>query len=107
MLKKAAAVTAIAAGFLMVGSPAFATAGEEHGVPGIEWLNYEDNESTEAAQTGLLNLNDSEVLSDIYACGLEVIPVIPIIAENDTVTCYSQDENETAIVGNETDIDSD
>ncbi|MBP2340840.1 hypothetical protein JOF41_007018 [Saccharothrix coeruleofusca] len=113
VLKKVATVAAIAAGFMMAGSPAFATSGEPHyygygygDVPGVEWLNYEDNESNTADQVGLINLNDSELLSDVYLCGLEVIPIVPILSESDTITCYSEDENETAIVGNETDIDT-
>lgn len=107
MLKKAAAVSAIAASFLLVGSPAFAVAGGQnhhygYDTPGVDWMNYEDEEENDVDQLGLVNMEDSELLSDIYLCGLEVVPIIPILSENDEIVCSSEDGNEVDIVNNET-----
>ncbi|SDP97992.1 hypothetical protein [Lentzea jiangxiensis] len=77
MLKKAGAAVAIAGAFLGFGSTALADAPE---------LDITD-------QVGLVNLNESEVLSDINACFIDVnVIAVPVLSGNDTGLCANPDE---------------
>ncbi|GHH44241.1 hypothetical protein [Lentzea cavernae] len=77
MLKKAGAAVAIAGAFLGIGSTALADAPE---------LDITD-------QTGIAHLNDSEVLSDINACFIDVnVIAVPVLSDNDSGLCANPDD---------------
>ncbi|MCG8926070.1 hypothetical protein [Lentzea sp. CC55] len=78
MLKKAGAAVAIAGAFLGFGTTALADAPE---------LDITD-------QVGLVDLNDSEVLSDINACFIDVnVIAVPVLSDNDSGLCANPDDN--------------
>lgn len=78
MLKKAGAALAIAGAFVGVGSTASADA------PEVDL----------AHQVGLVNLNDSEVASDLNACFLDVnVIAVQALAGNDSGLCANPGEN--------------
>ncbi|GGM88824.1 hypothetical protein GCM10011609_27020 [Lentzea pudingi] len=77
MLKKAGAAVAIAGAFLGIGSTALADAPE---------LDITD-------QTGVAQLNDSEVLSDLNACFVDVnVIAVPVLSGNDSGLCVNPDD---------------
>ncbi|SDP31144.1 hypothetical protein [Lentzea jiangxiensis] len=77
MLKKAGAAVAIAGAFLGFGSTALADAPE---------LDITD-------QVGLVNLNESELVSDINACFIDVnVIAVPVLSGNDTGLCANPDD---------------
>ena len=77
MLKKAGAAVAIAGAFLGIGSTALADAPE---------LDI-------TGQSGLAHLNDSEVLSDINACFIDVnVIAVPVLSGNDSGLCANPDD---------------
>jgi hypothetical protein len=83
MLKKACAVAALGAGFLMIGSPAFATQGE----PAEIASRYDFTH-----QVGLVNMDESELLSDINVCHVDVnVIAVPILSNNDGGPCLNPD----------------
>ncbi|WP_033441294.1 hypothetical protein [Saccharothrix sp. NRRL B-16314] len=100
MLKKAAAVTAIAASFMLAGAPAFATTGDEydhhHDAPfAWAWESEETEQDENEEQLGLVNLNDSQVLSNINVCHVDVnVIAIPILSGNDEGDCTNVIANE-------------
>jgi hypothetical protein len=108
MFKKAGAVAIAAAGLMLLGSPAFATPhGEDDnadhyiaiGEAYSEYDNqqyYEDGEEGDYAdQFGLINFgNDSDLLSQVNLCSIEIIPIIPILSENDETVCIATDNDD-------------
>jgi hypothetical protein len=79
VLKKVGAVAAIAASMLIIGSPAFASDGPE--------VDLTD-------QVGVANLSDSDVLSDLNACFIDVnVIAVPVLANNDSGVCANGDED--------------
>ena len=118
MLKKASTVAAVVAGLMMLGSPAFAIAGEpdEHSFhPGdggnvaIGELDaaYEEGEEGDVAeQFGAINFgNDSDLLSQLNVCNLEVnVIAVPVLSQNDHPNlCVNadNDDNDTEVVAGE------
>ncbi|QFZ16697.1 hypothetical protein [Saccharothrix syringae] len=110
MLKKASTVAAVVAGLMMLGSPAFALAGEpeEHGFePWNSHGNYysaghvesyylEHEDGDVADQYGLINFaDDSDVLSNINLCEIEVNVIgIPVASQNDESVCINTDNDD-------------
>ncbi|MFD1147112.1 hypothetical protein [Saccharothrix hoggarensis] len=99
MLKKAAAVTAIAASFMLAGAPAFATTGDEsdhyHDPHGWVWASQETEQDENEEQLGLVNLNDSQLLSNINVCHVDVnVIAVPILSGNDEGDCTNVIANE-------------
>ncbi|SES32896.1 hypothetical protein [Lentzea albida] len=83
MLKKACAVAAVGAGFLMMGTPAFATQDEPVDIA----PRYDHTH-----QVGLVNLDESEVLSDLNVCHVDVnVIAVPLFSNNDSGTCANPD----------------
>ncbi|MCX2952777.1 hypothetical protein [Lentzea sp. NEAU-D7] len=77
MLKKAGAAVAIAGAFLGFGSTALADAPE---------LDITD-------QVGIANLNESEVVSDLNACFIDVnVIAVPVLSGNDSGLCANPDD---------------
>ena len=77
MLKKAGAAIAIAGAFIGIGSTASAD------VPELDLTH----------QVGGANLNDSEVLSDINACFIDVnVIAVPVLSGNDSGLCANPDD---------------
>ncbi|MEV6717350.1 hypothetical protein AB0M48_35565 [Lentzea sp. NPDC051208] len=77
MLKKAGAAVAIAGAFLGFGSTALADAPE---------LDITD-------QLGIANLDESEVLSDLNACFIDVnVIAVPVLSDNDSGLCANPDD---------------
>jgi hypothetical protein len=80
VLKKIGAVTAIAASMMLLGSPAFAAGGHD--------VDLSD-------QVGLANLNDSDVLSSLNACFIDVnVIAVPVLSDNDSGVCANSDDEE-------------
>jgi hypothetical protein len=78
VLKKAGAVAVIAATMMMIGSPAFASDGPEVGL---------------TDQVGVANLSDSDVLSDLNACFIDVnVIAVPVLSDNDSGVCANEGE---------------
>ncbi|MCG8926071.1 hypothetical protein [Lentzea sp. CC55] len=87
MLKKAFAAAAVGAGFLMMGTPAFATQGDAMDDLKDLASEYEHNH-----QVGLINMEDSELLSDINICHIDVnVIAVPILSNNDSGPCTNPD----------------
>jgi hypothetical protein len=85
MLKKVAAVTAVTAGLMMVGAPAFA------GVPGG---HNPGGKGDKVSQIGLVNVNDVDILRNVNAvvgaCGNNVSVVgvtVPVLSPSPTKGC--------------------
>ncbi|HUQ56301.1 hypothetical protein [Lentzea sp.] len=79
MLKKAGAAVAIAGAFLGIGSTAMADAPE---------LDITD-------QVGLVDLDESEVASDLNVCFIDVnVIAVPVLSDNDSGLCANPDEDE-------------
>ncbi len=109
MLKKASTVAAVVAGLMMLGSPAFAVAGEPHehsfdhgsgdgfAVGELESY-YEDSEHGDVAeQFGLLNFgNDSDLASNLNICNIEVnVIAVPVLSHNDQNSlCVNSDNDD-------------
>ncbi|MBB5956260.1 hypothetical protein FHS29_002846 [Saccharothrix tamanrassetensis] len=75
MYKKVAAATAIAASLMMLGSPAFA-----------------DTELDLTEQLGLVNTDETEIVSDINACHIDVnVIAVPVLSNNDQGSCSNPD----------------
>ncbi|HUQ56265.1 hypothetical protein [Lentzea sp.] len=86
-IKKIAAAAAVGAAFLMVGTPAFASQGYEMS----DVHNYVA-EYDHTHQVGLVNLSDSEILSDINVCHVDVnVIAVPILSNNDSGLCANPD----------------
>ena len=86
MLKKAFAVAAIGAGFMMMGTPAFASQSDWDDMAAYV-AEYDHTH-----QVGLVNLDDSELLSDINVCHVDVnVIAVPILSNNDSGTCANPD----------------
>jgi hypothetical protein len=95
-IKKIAAAAAVGAAFLMVGTPAFAS--QDYDVAPYA-AEYDFTH-----QVGLVNLDDSEVLSDLNVCHVDVnVIAVPILSNNDSGLCANPDVEETHI----TDVDED
>ncbi|MFD7655152.1 hypothetical protein ACFV4N_14355 [Actinosynnema sp. NPDC059797] len=106
MLKKAGTIAAVAAGLMMLGSPAFAVAGEpyEHDKgwgnnTSIGELNSyfeEDEDDTVADQFGLINFgNDSDLASNINLCQIELnVIAIPVLSHNDDGSACINTDND-------------
>jgi hypothetical protein len=87
MLKKAIAAAAVGAGFLMMGTPAFATQGGAMDDMMELASKYDHNH-----QVGLVNMEDSELLSDINVCHVDVnVIAVPILSNNDSGSCANPD----------------
>ncbi|MFE2755168.1 hypothetical protein ACFXGA_24520 [Actinosynnema sp. NPDC059335] len=105
MFKKAGAVAIAAAGLMLLGSPAFATPhgdyddghytaiGELHNQ---QYFDDDADEETVADQFGLINFgNDSDLLSQVNLCELEVnVIAIPILSNNDESYCIATDNDD-------------
>ena len=77
MLKKAGAAVAIAGAFLGFGSQALADTPE---------LDISE-------QVGVVDLNDSEVVSDLNACFIDVnVIAVPVLSDNDSGLCGNPDD---------------
>ncbi|SDF38871.1 hypothetical protein SAMN05216553_101392 [Lentzea fradiae] len=77
MLKKAGAAVAIAGAFLGFGTSALADAPE---------LDISE-------QVGVLDLNDSDIVSDVNACFIDVnVIAVPVLSDNDSGLCANFDE---------------
>jgi hypothetical protein len=77
VLKKAGAAFAIAGAFIGIGSTALADAPE---------LDI-------TGQSGLVHLEDSEVLSDVNACFIDVnVIAVPVLSDNDSGLCANPDD---------------
>ncbi len=77
MLKKAGAAVAIAGAFLGFGSQALADAPE---------LDVTE-------QLGLVDLDDSEVVSDLNVCFIDVnVIAVPVLSDNDSGLCANPDD---------------
>ncbi|GHH38966.1 hypothetical protein [Lentzea cavernae] len=77
MLKKAGAAVAIAGAFLGIGSTAMADA------PELDLTH----------QVGGVNLDDSEVVSDLNACFIDVnVIAVPVLSGNDSGLCANPDD---------------
>ena len=75
MLKKAGVAIAVAGAFIGVGSTALAS--------DVDIVH----------QTGVANLNDTEVLSDLNACFIDVnVIAVPVLAGNDSGLCANPDD---------------
>ena len=87
MLKKAFAAAAVGAGFLMMGSPAFATQGDAMDDM-MDLASKYDHDH----QVGLVNMEDSELLSDINVCHVDVnVIAVPLFSNNDGGPCVNPD----------------
>ncbi|SDG04437.1 hypothetical protein SAMN05216553_10547 [Lentzea fradiae] len=85
-LKKFVAAAAVGVGFLMVGTPAFAGGEYDHTVR-VSDFEYEHNH-----QVGLVNMNESDILSDINLCHLDVnVIAIPLLSGNDSGSCVNSE----------------
>lgn len=81
-MKKVVAAAAAGVGFLMVGTPAFA--GGEYDHP----ARVSDFDYDHTHQVGLVNLNDSDILSNINLCHLDVnVIAVPVLSGNDSGVC--------------------
>lgn len=79
MLKKAGAAVAIAGAFLGFGTSALADA------PEIDI----------AEQVGVANLNDTDVVSDLNACFIDVnVIAVPVLSDNDSGLCANAEDDE-------------
>lgn len=85
MLKKVAAVTAVTAGLMMAGAPAFA------GVPGG---HHPGGKGDNVGQIGLINVNDVDIARNVNAvvgaCGNNVSVVgvtVPVLSPNPSKDC--------------------
>ncbi|GHH40284.1 hypothetical protein [Lentzea cavernae] len=87
MLKKAFAAAAVGAGFLMMGTPAFATQGDAMDDM-MDLASKYDHDH----QVGLVNMEDSELLSDINVCHVDVnVIAVPLFSNNDGGPCVNPD----------------
>ncbi|MEU7479815.1 hypothetical protein AB0A63_27750 [Lentzea sp. NPDC042327] len=77
MLKKAGAAVAIAGAFLGFGSQAMAA------TPELDLTH----------QVGLVDLDDTEIASDINACFIDVnVIAVPVLSDNDSGLCGNPDD---------------
>ncbi|RDI32237.1 hypothetical protein [Lentzea flaviverrucosa] len=87
MLKKAFAAAAVGAGFLMMGTPAFATQGDP-----IEDTADLASKYDHTHHVGLVNLQNAELLSDINVCHVDVnVIAVPVLSNNDSGPCVNPD----------------
>lgn len=92
MLKKAGVLTAITAGMLLAASPAYA--GESRSDDLGHMMDAVHEIETDN-QVGLINMEDSELLSDINLCHLDVnVIAVPILSNNDSGVCANVDVEE-------------
>ncbi|KOV88263.1 hypothetical protein ADL03_04995 [Nocardia sp. NRRL S-836] len=72
---------------MLVGTPAFAGEADEFGDMMALAAQYEHNH-----QVGLVNMEDSEILSDINVCHVDVnVIAVPILSNNDSGLCANPD----------------
>lgn len=77
MLKKAGAAVAIAGAFIGIGSTASADAPE---------LDITE-------QVGVVDVDDSEIVSDLNACFIDVnVIAVPVLSDNDSGLCGNPDD---------------
>jgi hypothetical protein len=101
MLKKAFAAAAVGAGFLMMGTPAFATQGGAMDDMMDLATKYDHDH-----QVGLVNMDDSELLSDINVCHVDVnVIAVPLFSNNDGGPCTNPDLDVEAEYSHEDDSD--
>jgi hypothetical protein len=94
MLKKVGAVAAIAASMMIIGSPAFAAEPTQRGGEDVAELASAVHELDQTHQVGLVNLDDSDLLSDINACHLDInVIAVPVLSGNDSGVCANVDED--------------
>ncbi|GHH44237.1 hypothetical protein [Lentzea cavernae] len=87
MLKKAFAAAAVGAGFLMMGTPAFATQGDA-----MDDMRDLASSYDHTHQVGLVNMEDSELLSDLNVCHVDVnVIAVPVLSNNDGGPCLNPD----------------
>jgi hypothetical protein len=87
MLKKVVAAAAVGAGLLMMGTPAFATQGGE-----VEEMTDLASKYDHTHQVGVVNMDDSELLSDINVCHVDVnVIAVPLFSNNDGGPCVNPD----------------
>jgi hypothetical protein len=92
MLKKVGAVAAIAASMMIIGSPAFAAESTRRGGADVADLVSAVHELDQTHQVGLVNFDDSDLLSDINACHLDVnVIAVPVLSGNDSGVCANVD----------------
>ncbi|MEU7478185.1 hypothetical protein AB0A63_19530 [Lentzea sp. NPDC042327] len=103
MLKKTVAAAVVGAAFLLVGTPAFAGESEDFGHMMAMAAEYDHTH-----QVGLLNLEDSEVLSDINVCHVDVnVIAVPILSNNDSGVCANPDTDIDVVEAHAHDGDDD
>ncbi|MCR3749900.1 hypothetical protein [Lentzea californiensis] len=87
MLKKAFAAAAVGAGFLMMGTPAFATQGGAMDDVTDLASKYDHDH-----QVSLVNMENAELLSDINVCHVDVnVIAVPAFSGNDGEPCVDLD----------------
>lgn len=86
-LKKIAAAAAVGTAFLMIGTPAFASeAGSMSDMAALV------SEYDHTHQVGLINMDESELLSDINVCHVDVnVIAVPLLSNNDSGMCANPD----------------
>jgi hypothetical protein len=94
MLKKAGAVAAIAASMMIIGTPAFAAESTQRGGEDVANLVSAVHELNQTHQVGLVNFDNSDLLSDINACHLDVnVIAVPVLSGADSGVCANVDEH--------------
>ncbi|MEV6719205.1 hypothetical protein AB0M48_45030 [Lentzea sp. NPDC051208] len=85
MLRKAFAAAAVGAGFLMMGTPAFAT--QSGAMDDLTDLVPKHDH-----QVSLINMQDAELLSDINVCHVDAnVIAVPAFSGNDGEPCVDLD----------------
>ncbi|MDQ2584709.1 hypothetical protein [Saccharothrix yanglingensis] len=108
MFKKAGVVAMAAAGLMLLGSPAFATAGDDHegwggstAIGELEYyseydeVNFSDHDEFEEGETESIT-----ILSNINVC--DIIP-IPILSDDETY-CINEDNDNNDNNGDEENV---
>ncbi|GGM88837.1 hypothetical protein GCM10011609_27030 [Lentzea pudingi] len=87
MKKVFAATAAVGAGFLMMGTPAFATQGGA-----MDDVKELAPQYDHTHQVGAVNMEDSELLSDLNVCHVDVnVIAVPVLSDNDSGLCANPD----------------
>lgn len=87
MLKKVATAMAVGAGFLAIGTPAFATEGGEVDDPAQQSAEHDHGH-----RVSVVNLENAELLSDINVCRVEVnVIAAPAFSDDDAGPCVNPD----------------
>ncbi len=103
MLKKTVAAAAVGVGLLLVGTPAFAGESDDFGDMVALAAEYDHTH-----QMGLVNMEDSELLSDINVCHIDVnVIAVPILSDNDSGLCANPDTDIDVVHSHHSDDEDD